>query len=285
MQCRLNPGATCLRCDTAPIEQASTQDMKLLKAAKEKQLKKNLLQKKQENKQKEKETKLQENVGAQEEVSVLNSAALSCFKMPKKMRYALSQCQIRPGRQTPSSPGQQYLETTPCQPPRVCLLGRDPGPDPWPPEDKRQCQPHCTKQPFCLSKGTMNNISSRTVQQLPYYSEQTGTPSFQIEEVSNILFLCGRKMSEDPTVVQPSIHKQDNHWLLKDAQKSRYMFPVLSPHTVLGVAVAQEIHDQSCGSSPATRYFYFCPSAGNLFRNLQENCFKCIRIRMIRGDI
>ena len=96
-------------------------------------------------------------------------------------------------------------------------------------------------------------------------------------------------MSEDPTVDQPSIHEQDNHWLLKDAQKSRYMFPVLSPHTALGVAVAQEIHDQSCGSFPATamaratRYFYFCPSAGNLFRNLQENCFKCRRIRMIRG--
>ena len=33
-------GATCLMCGTAPIEQASNQDVKLLKAAKEKQIKK-----------------------------------------------------------------------------------------------------------------------------------------------------------------------------------------------------------------------------------------------------
>ena len=74
-------GATCLMCNTAPIEQASTQDVKLLKAAKEKQHKKTLQKKKQENYEKEKETKLQENIGAQEEVSILSSAALSSFKM------------------------------------------------------------------------------------------------------------------------------------------------------------------------------------------------------------
>ena len=77
-------------CNTAPIEQASTQDVKLLKAAKEKQHKKTLQKKKQENYEKEKETKLQENIGAQEEVSILSSAALSSFKMSNKRRYALS---------------------------------------------------------------------------------------------------------------------------------------------------------------------------------------------------
>ena len=67
------------------------------------------------------------------------------------------------------------------------------------------------------------------------------------------------------------------------------MVPVLSPHSALGLAVAQELHDQTCGSSPATamarttRYFHFCPSAGNLFKSLQDSCFKCRRIRMIRG--
>ena len=53
-------------CETAPIEQASTHDVKLLRAAKEKHLKKNFLLKKQENKQKEKNTKFQEKVDAQE---------------------------------------------------------------------------------------------------------------------------------------------------------------------------------------------------------------------------
>ena len=66
-----------------------------------------------------------------------------------------------------------------------------------------------------------------------------GTPSFPIEEVNNILFLCGRKMAEDTTSDQPSIHKQDAHYLLEDAQESKYMIPVLSPHTALGVTVAQ----------------------------------------------
>lgn len=104
-----------------------------------------------------------------------------------------------------------------------------------------------------------------------------GSPSFKIEEVSNILFLCGRKMGKDLTSPQPSIHKQDTHH-------------ILHPHTALGRAVAQTLHDEVCGSSPATalarasRYFYFCGgSASQLFKPLQEECFKCRRIRMIRG--
>ena len=72
-------------------------------------------------------------------------------------------------------------------------------------------------------------------------------------------------------------------------QESRYMVPILSPHTALGLAVAQEIQDHTCGSSPATamsratRYFHFCPPAGNLFKTIQEDCFKCLRICMVRG--
>ena len=116
-----------------------------------------------------------------------------------------------------------------------------------------------------------------------YYTIQNrkGTPSFQIEEVSNILFLCGRKMADGPPGSEPSIHKQNDHLLLKDAQESRFMVPVISPHTALGMAVAQTIHDQTCGSSPATcmaratKYFYFCPGPGKLFQTLQDNCFKC----------
>ena len=50
-------------------------------------------------------------------------------------------------------------------------------------------------------------------------------------------------MSEGPPYDEPSIDKQDAHWLLKDAQESRYMVPVVSPHTALGIAVGQEIND------------------------------------------
>lgn len=104
------------------------------------------------------------------------------------------------------------------------------------------------------------------------------------------MFLCGRQMAEDITSTQPSIHRQDAHHLLKDIQESKFVVPILNPHTALGRAVAQTLHDKCCGSSPATalarasRYFYFSGgSASQLFRTLQEDCFKCRRIRMVRG--
>ena len=81
-------GATCLMCETAPAEEASSQDAKLLKAAKRKKAQENL--NKEETRGKKEETKLQDNVGAPEEVSILSSAALSSIKMSKKRRYALS---------------------------------------------------------------------------------------------------------------------------------------------------------------------------------------------------
>ena len=67
------------------------------------------------------------------------------------------------------------------------------------------------------------------------------------------------------------------------------MVPILSSKSALGQAVAQQIHDETCGSSPASaqarasRYFYFCPPAGNLFKELQQGCFKCRRLRMVKG--
>ena len=77
--------------------------------------------------------------------------------------------------------------------------------------------------------------------------------------------------------------------ILKDAQEFRYMVPILCPPSALGVAVAQEIHNQTCGSSPATalaraiRYFHYCPPAGNLCKTLQQDCYNCRRIRMVCG--
>ena len=69
-----------------------------------------------------------------------------------------------------------------------------------------------------------------------------GTPSFKIEEVNNFSFLCGRKMAEDLTSTQPSIHRQDARHLLKDIHESKFMVPILNPHTPLGRAVAQTLH-------------------------------------------
>ena len=69
-------GATCLMCETAPLGQASSQDMKLLQAAKEKQIKRTTLKRKPE-----KQVKSQEKIGVPTEVSIFSSAARSTFKI------------------------------------------------------------------------------------------------------------------------------------------------------------------------------------------------------------
>ena len=65
-------GATYLMCETVPLGEAFSQDMKLLQAAKEKQMKKAILKRKPE-----KQAKSQEKVGAQREVSIFSRTALS----------------------------------------------------------------------------------------------------------------------------------------------------------------------------------------------------------------
>ena len=72
-------------CGMAPLQEASSQDLKLLDAAKEKQKQKHVLKKKPE-----KQAKSQEKVQAQTEVSVFSSAALSTFKMSRKRMSAIS---------------------------------------------------------------------------------------------------------------------------------------------------------------------------------------------------
>ena len=115
-----------------------------------------------------------------------------------------------------------------------------------------------------------------------------GTPAFPLVEVEKILFISGRKLSMGPPYDRPSIHQQDAH-IIPPSQQSQFMVPIVNPSTALGVAAAQEIHDEYCGASSftsmarASRYFHFIPSAGPLFRDLQDNCYKCRRIRLIKG--
>ena len=69
-------------CGTAPLQEASSQDLKLLDAAKEKQKQKHVLKKIKEEKE--------EKVEAKTELSVFSSAALSTFKMSRKRMSAIS---------------------------------------------------------------------------------------------------------------------------------------------------------------------------------------------------
>ena len=204
-------GVTCLMCETAPLGQASSQDMKLLKAAKEKQLKKTLLKKKPE-----KHAKIQEEVGAQKEVSIFSSAALSTFKMSKKRNYALN---ARSGLADKCLPRQDnnmwktlidnrrgYTYSARVLARILGLLRRygrvsHSGPAGISPYQKAL---------WAIVAGERSN-SYQAIE------NRWGTPSFQIEEVNNVLFLCGRKMAEETMSAQPLIHKQNTHYLLKDS--------------------------------------------------------------------
>ena len=72
-------------------------------------------------------------------------------------------------------------------------------------------------------------------------------------------------------------------------QQTSYCVPVLSPHSALGIAVAETLHDKNCGASAAStmartsQFFYYTPSSGPLFKELSQNCYRCHRIKMKRG--
>ena len=250
---------------------------------KEKHNKKTFLKKKTE-----KEPNFQDEVEAQKEVAVFSSAALSSLKVSKKSKYALSARSGLADKRLPPKDNnlwktliasrQGYTHSAKILARVLTLLRRKGSVSHSGPADLSPYQ----KALWAIFAAERPN-SYRAIE------NRRGTPAFTVTEVSNILFLCGRKMADDPTSEQPSIHNQDSHYLLQDKEESRFMVPILGPHSAVGVAVAQQIHDETCGSSPGTalarasRYYYFCPPAGNLFKGLQENCFKCRRIRMIRG--
>ena len=207
-------------CETAPGK-TSSQDAKLLKAAKRKKAQENL--NKEETRGKKEEPKLQDNVGAREEVSILSSATLSSFKMSKKRRYALSaRSGLKDNRPLPQDTNnwkqllvshRRYVYA-----PKILskILGLFIAAGSINHTGPAQCSGVNQKWLWVLVAAEGDN-SYQTIQ------NRKGTPSCSIEEVSNILFLCVRKMSEGPPYDEPFIHKQDAHWLLKYARESRYM--------------------------------------------------------------
>ena len=111
-------------------------------------------------------------------------------------------------------------------------------------------------------------------------------------DIEQILFIQGKNLA--PGIASETvdinhtkcIHQQEKHLLFKTKQHTSYCVPVMSPHTSLGVAVAESLHDEMCGASPAStmargsRYFHYTPSPVPLFRSLADNCIKCRRIKM-----
>ena len=147
-------------------------------------------------------------------MSLFSSAALSTFKMSKKRKYALSALSGLADKRLPrednnmwktlidSSRGYTYLARILAR--ILDLLRRNVSVSHSGPAGLSPYQ----KVLWTIFAGDRFN-SYQAIE------NRRGTPSFQIEEVNNILFLCGRKMAEDTTSAQPSIHKQDAHYLLK----------------------------------------------------------------------
>ena len=242
------PIKTCLVCGTAPLCEASEMDTKLVKAAKDKQKgpgKPKLLPNPQEN-------------------DSFSATALSTFKASKRRRVALS---ARSGfkKNRPNNPDTNIWENLIASRrgysysakvlTKVLMMFRAAGS-----QSISGPEPVYQKAVWLLFSAEREN-SCLTV------TSRKGTPAFPLVEVKNILFLSGRKLASGPPYDRPSVHQQDNHWILKDSQESQFMVPVLNPSTALGVAVAQQVHDEFCGASPATslartsRYLYFTPSA------------------------
>ena len=181
-------------------------------------------------KEEKKKKKIKEKVCSPTEVSILSSAALSSFKMSKKRRIALSaRSGLRDNRPTKQDTniwsdlvgrhrGYVYAARILSK-----ILGLFRAAGSINQTGPAQCSGLYQKGFWALFAAEREN-SYNTIQ------NRKGTPSFPIVEVSNILFLCGRKMAEGPPYNEPSIHKKDGHWLLKDAQESRYMVSVVSPH-------------------------------------------------------
>ena len=178
-------------CGTAPLQEALSQDLKLLHAAKEKQKQNPVLRKKPE-----KQAKSQEKVESQTEVSVFSTAALSTFKMSRKRMSAISArsgiADKRPPQEDKnmwktlleSHRGHTYSVRVLA---RIISLLR-----------KRGSVSH--SGPAGLSphqKAMWTLFAAERVNSYHAFENRRGTPSFKIEEVSNILFLCGRKITED----------------------------------------------------------------------------------------
>ena len=184
-------------CGTAPLEEASGQDAKLLKAAKEKQVKKGPLKRKSLN-------KLQENV-------CFSTTALSTFKVSKKRRITLSaRCGLKDNR--PANPdiniwrrvlvsrrGYVYAAQVLTK-----ILGLFRAAGSTSQTGPAQCSGLYQKCLWALFAAEREN-SYQTIE------NRKGTHAFPIVEVNHILFLCGRTLAEGPPYDEPSIHKQDAH--------------------------------------------------------------------------
>ena len=183
-------GATCLMCNTAPVQEVSDRDATLLKTAKENQVKKTSKKKK-----KKEENKLSQKGCSPREISILSCAALSNFKMSKKRRIALS---ARSGLRDPRSPQQDTNIWSE-------LLGRHRGYTYSARVLSRilglfrnaTIQKHNPSEMQCYQKAMQILFAAEKENSYITIKNRRGTPSFPIVEEKNILFLCGRKMAEN----------------------------------------------------------------------------------------
>ena len=63
-------------------------------------------------------------------------------------------------------------------------------------------------------------------------------------DIEGVLFIQGRKIAPGATTdKEESIHKQEKHWVFKQRQETSFCVPIVTPHSALGVAVAETLHE------------------------------------------
>ena len=121
-------------------------------------------------------------------------------------------------------------------------------------------------------------------------STRRGNSQFKVVKSLGILLIQGRRI-QGGIQTKPSIHQQKEHLLFGEGgrQQTSYCVPVLSPHSALGVAVAESLHDQMCEASAAStmerasQLFYYTPTSGPLFIIQSSNCYRGRYIKMEHG--
>ena len=156
---------------------------------------------------------------------------------------------------------------------------------------KRKGSKSVQKHASTWSQALVALFSSERPNSYATLETRRGNPQFKVVESLGILLIQGRRIQEGGSQTNPSTHQQTEHLLFGEGgrQQTSYCVPILSPHSALGIAVAETLHDENCGASAAStmartsKFFYYTPSSGPLFKKLSQNCYRCRRIKMKCG--
>ena len=239
---KCHPEKTCLVCGTAPLDEAPPKDQQILREAQEKHEKTRC-----KKLEKLKVTEEIEKNREQTETTPTSFAAasLGTFKSTKVRRVALSARSGITDRRAPredqnswkdlisSRRGYMFAARTIH---RIILMFKRKG--------SKSVQKHAST----WSQALVALFSSERPNSYATLETRRGNPQFKVVESLGILLIQGRRIQEGGSQTNPSTHQQTEHLLFGEGgrQQTSYCVPILSPHSALGIAVAETLHDKNC---------------------------------------